>query len=1103
MARPFRLTVLGQPELHTPEGERVRVRTRKHLALLIYLAVEPPAPHRRDKLATLLWPQVLIDEARHSLATGLTILRARLGREAFDNTRDTVRLTPDAVSTDLRQLGEDNPSDLFASPLGRFLEEFEIDDAPDFQQWAEAQSSRLLPVLHTVLVRRIDHARRHGDSRRMADVAERLRRIDPLNEEATRALVETRATAGDRIGALRVFDAWRTELAESLGASPSPAIERIIARLRRGKWDQRSPAALAPVVAAQTTEQTFIGRGAEFATCYAAWERARDGEPRHVLVRGDSGIGKTTLMERVVASIVLEGAAVARTKCYELERELPFGMVGGLVNHLLDLPGAGTTPPEQLAELGRLVQKVRQRYPSLPDPIPSIGESARLLFTEAVMALIEAIAGDHPVVLVVDDIHLSDATSLAVLHLLLRRINNLPLMVMLSITGNDPEPPEVHRFVERPDSIALAQVQLGPFNESESNQLLEALIAGQDRPGATVHRAIVAGARGNPMVLELLLLDWRRRGDECLALALGAMTSTQVAPLEEAFRQVVNHTIAALDPQARSVAELGAILGQRLNDLAMYSLVDLPVARTMRAMTDLTAHRILRDAGTTLEFANDFVRGQCYLAMAAPLRRMLHGAVANRLLDQDGASDPIPGLEIAWHLVRADRLPEAVPFLLAGGREAIRRAAPHEADLALSTGLPALTGASRRTAILLLAEAQQELGRWEDSLRLLDGADEPFDESELACREVYRVLAMRWVGSLAPADMISATNDLLRIAVTELSLEVRVKALTASVRVLALTRDRGQLQTLREVTDAMSTLDMEPFDALHFHLASAWLQGLDQHTMTALEEVRSAIKIAEDAKVSSSITARLFIGEGNLLSMSGRYDEAAAPLQRALALCGRLDNASLKAECTSQLAVAEGRLGNSGAQVHWAQVAMSLIPPNEWGIVATSAAYELGLGLVSEGKVPEATRSIDLLSTPLPTDIPPWVVQARLLCAADVALLAGHGRRAHSFARRATSSAMAILQNPSFAGQFVRWITLLALRNDGAKAALTRIRESFPDLHRLDSKDRAEVLLCLALLQDELGIDTKTLWADVHVSFAALPQPIESFVRKLGLVKCS
>ena len=74
---PFQLISLGPPELRGPDGDPVRFRTRKHFALLIYLAIEPPIPHRRDRLATIFWPDAHLEEARHSLATALSMIRGR------------------------------------------------------------------------------------------------------------------------------------------------------------------------------------------------------------------------------------------------------------------------------------------------------------------------------------------------------------------------------------------------------------------------------------------------------------------------------------------------------------------------------------------------------------------------------------------------------------------------------------------------------------------------------------------------------------------------------------------------------------------------------------------------------------------------------------------------------------------------------------------------------------------------------------------------------------------------------------------------------------------------------------------------------------------
>src|SRR5689334_17888833 len=98
------LRCLGQPALFGPNGEPIRFRTKKHLALLVYLAVEQGRVHRRDRLAAFFWPRVTIVDARHSLATALSVLRPRLPPGALETTRESVTFRGDRITTDLDQL---------------------------------------------------------------------------------------------------------------------------------------------------------------------------------------------------------------------------------------------------------------------------------------------------------------------------------------------------------------------------------------------------------------------------------------------------------------------------------------------------------------------------------------------------------------------------------------------------------------------------------------------------------------------------------------------------------------------------------------------------------------------------------------------------------------------------------------------------------------------------------------------------------------------------------------------------------------------------------------------------------------------------------------
>ncbi|HEY3933588.1 MAG TPA: AAA family ATPase [Gemmatimonadales bacterium] len=1015
---------------------------------------------------------------------------------------DNLRIQPGRVVTDLAELDHDDPVDGSTRSYGPFLDGFDIHGAFDFQEWKDTRATRFASRIARVIARRITDARRHCDLTRMDTLADQLDAIDAYSEEAIRARMEARAMTGDRLGALRVFELWRTRLSEHLGAVPSGVVDRLAERLRRNQWER-------PVIAGthqsdgEWPARAFVGRRDEFATCYEIWEEVRRGRPRHLLVRGDTGIGKTTLIDRFVTTVSLEGGTVARVKCYELERELPFGVISGLVNQLLDRPGAGTTAPEHLAELGRLVATVRQRYPSLPEPKRSVGESARILLTEAVAALVTSVADEQPVVLVVDDIHAADATSLAVLHLMLRRMGEIPVLAVLtSSSALHAETVEVGRFIDHAASIRLTQLELGPLPAEDASDLLEALVLRGDVPGPTLRRAVLDGARGNPMALELLMLDWHRRGDKCLALSLGAMVTGVQMPQEDAFRRVVEHTFAALEPETRAVAELGAILGTRLNDVSMYALLDLPAARTMRAMTALTSQRVLRDAGTSLEFTNEYVRGQCYISMAAPLRRMLHGSVADRLLAQDGAEEPIPGLEIAWHLVRAERLVEAVPYLLAGGRESIRRAAAHEADLALSTGLLTLSGQARRTAILLLAEAQQELGRWGEALQVLDIARDPFDESEGCCRDVYMTLAKRWLGRLSPAQLDDATDGLLRIATGSSAIEVRVKALAACLRTLILTRTERQLEQLELVSSEIAPLPMDPFDRLHVSLTRAWILSVRRQNAAALDEIDRGVAVAHGASIASSIAARLLIGKSAILCGLGRYCEALPALDEAASIATRLDNPTLRGECDSQLALVHGRLGDSRKQIDRARLAIRSFPITEWSGWVIGAIFELGLGLADQGRESEAQAAVEKLIDPPVKSIPNWIRQAGLLCAADVLSICGRSRKAFAVARKATSGPLSKILHMSYGGQFARWVAAIALRDGSIDAAVTRIQSNFPNPDALDLKDQVDRLIAVAMLDDASGGDKRSArWKEVSLGMAQLPPGLAGMMRQLGANK--
>src|SRR5207244_2663525 len=87
--------------------------------------------------------------------------------------------------------------------------------------------------------------------------------------------------------------------------------------------------------------ETLIGRENEFARLYDAWLEVRRREPRIIVVLGDPGVGKTTLVNAFVSTCQMEGAAIARAQAYEAERELPFAVLAELIRQLELRRGVG------------------------------------------------------------------------------------------------------------------------------------------------------------------------------------------------------------------------------------------------------------------------------------------------------------------------------------------------------------------------------------------------------------------------------------------------------------------------------------------------------------------------------------------------------------------------------------------------------------------------------------------------------------------------------------------------------------------------------------------------------------------------------------------
>ena len=237
VARRIQLRVFGPVELAGPERSDSLLVQPKRVALLAYLVLARPRGfHRRDRLVSLFWPEHSTDSARAALRKAIYAIRQALGDDTLYSRGDEeiavnrAALWCDAVEFDAA-LARDDLAAAYELYRAELLEAF-FADAPGFERWLE--SERQL-YRDSAAAAAWALAERHEASRELTLAARWARRVAalvPADERALRRVLLLLERAGDRAGALRVFEDFAGRLRAEYQVEPSAETMALISRLR-------------------------------------------------------------------------------------------------------------------------------------------------------------------------------------------------------------------------------------------------------------------------------------------------------------------------------------------------------------------------------------------------------------------------------------------------------------------------------------------------------------------------------------------------------------------------------------------------------------------------------------------------------------------------------------------------------------------------------------------------------------------------------------------------------------------------------------------------------------------------------------------------------
>jgi DNA-binding SARP family transcriptional activator len=821
-------------------------------AAALYLTLERGNRVSRKRLASLLWPRVPEIARAHRLRQ--TLLQLKKVGFIVKADRNILQCSPHDHRSDIAELAGLDSDSFVANVSLEFLPGYSPTFSDAFRDWVDARREETNVLVTRRLVTDLNSARAKGDWPTCDRFARQCLKLDPFNESAVMAQAEASAMRGAKTQAIQILDRYLVEVGSdnpNLRVSASVLRKRITYQI-----PERSPIAV--------RDCAFVGRDAEMETLTHELLAARHGRGGARLVRGEAGIGKSRLAAELMKFAGLEGIQTSRTSCRRSDVDRPLSVFVDLVPQLSELRGALGCSQETMSVLKGLTEfdgRVTFSSLSVDDSM-----SAHARMRAAFFDLLDAVADERSVLLVVEDVQWLDTSSVRLLAELLPWAKTRKVLFLLTerlgtngLAGHF-----------SPDDLRI--LTLGPLGSQFGEAIMAEILKDSSRPTTSelIQRLLLVG-EGNPFFLQELGNHWLETGKQ------RESPPSVTAIVNERLARLSNEALMAL--QACAVLDVNATI-ERLEGALEYqshvllsAVQELSVAGMLRAESQPGP-----ESPEPLTVAHDLISTAALGRLAKAPLAFLHrraGTVLERETLGDGARTAV-----LWAC--------AFHWQNAGDRERAFRTARSCAEHLLDVGLPrdagqafervleyCVTDEQRLFVLSRLATSLQMCGRWDESRRALHMSRQlqaktaphanPHDDVELALFE------SRWRAELDDTSLL----DELRTCASahDASPSHRVMCVLLGLKIAAAANDIDAMEKLYLATEPiLSNPTIAPACRLEVEVIYHSVCGESHKAEQAADELRRAVREERDPRTCSRALANV----GVAYRRAGRADDAVA-----------------------------------------------------------------------------------------------------------------------------------------------------------------------------------------------------------------------------------
>jgi DNA-binding CsgD family transcriptional regulator len=421
----------------------------------------------------------------------------------------------------------------------------------------------------------------------------------------------------------------------------------------------------------------LVGRAEEVALLETALATVRQGRGQVVLVAGEAGIGKSRLVGELCQRAQASGFTVLNGYCFEDDLVFPYAPLVDALRAFLALQPASAIATRLgllAAELVKLLPELTLTIPTL-QPTPALDPEAekRRLFEALLQFFSQLTQGQPPapLLLILEDLHWCDETSLDFLRLLARRITSYPILLVVSYR-RDESTPALQQWVIQLERGRLAhEIHLRPLPEPAVETLLQAIFDLKRPVRAEFLAVLYRLTEGNPFFVEEVLKGLIASGDIFYADGQWDRKPIEVLHIPPTVQAAVQRRTAPVSAVARQVLTVAAVIGQRFDYALLQQVTGRADQELVALLKELVAAQLIVEGNSDhFAFRHALTRQAVYAELLGHERQVLHRAIGAAIEQLYADRLDTQATDLAYHFDAAGEWDKVLVYAQRAGEQA-------------------------------------------------------------------------------------------------------------------------------------------------------------------------------------------------------------------------------------------------------------------------------------------------------------------------------------------------------------------------------------------------------------------------------------------------